>query len=83
MKRLSSLLALALVGVSLGAEQKPSTVPQGKEAVYEGKTVHQWIAQTNDIDRTVRQTAAEALGKMAPEAKSGRPCAGNTAQGPG
>ena len=46
MKSLSFLLAVAFVGVCLGAG--PASTPQAKEPSYEGKTLGEWIALAKD-----------------------------------
>ena len=69
MRRLGLLLAVALVGIGFGAEQKPASSSPGKEAVYEGKTLSQWVALAKDRDELVRRAAAEALGGFGPEAE--------------
>jgi hypothetical protein len=69
MKTFSLLLAVAFVGVCAGAEQKPASTPQAKEPIFEGKTLGVWIALTKDKDEKVRASAAEAIGKIGPEAK--------------
>ena len=66
MKVFSMLLAFALVGICLGAEPKPAPTSQGKEPIYAGKTLGEWIARTKDKDKLVRRAAAVALGNIGP-----------------
>ena len=63
----SLLMVLVLVGVCVGADEKPTV--QGKEPTYEGKTVSEWIALTKDKDPKARATAARALGGIDSEAE--------------
>ena len=64
MRTISVLLTLALVGVCLGAEQKPASTPHGKEPTYEGRTLGEWVAQINDDANQFRLANVKALGKM-------------------
>ena len=73
MKNFSLLLTFVLAGVCLGAGQEPAPTPQAKEPTYQGKTLGEWIAQTKDKRKGVRQTAAWALGKIGPEARAAIP----------
>ena len=68
MKIFAFSLICVLVGVCLAAE-----FPQGKEPIYDGKTLSQWIARTKDKDGDVRLYAAWALGEFGPDAKTAVP----------
>lgn len=71
MKTFSFLFAVAFVGVCLGAETVPTQ--QSKEPNYKGKTLSDWIALTKDKDKNVQCDAAEAIGKIRPEARIAMP----------
>jgi HEAT repeat protein len=61
-----SVALLGLVTASAGADEK-------KEAIYFGKTVHDWAAQLKSKDRTERLDAAGNLGLIGAEANSAIP----------
>ena len=61
MRFLSLPLILVLVGVCFAAEPKPASTPQGKEPLYNGKTLSEWVVLTKDKDEKVRARAAYAL----------------------
>ena len=64
MKTFSLLLAFILAGVFLGAEPEHPAKSQGKEPVYEGKTLGEWVASAKDKDRH----AIAELGVIGPKA---------------
>ena len=59
---LSSFLTLALVGICIGADQKPVSPRQSQS-----------IARTKDKDQLVRQAAGKTQGNIDPEAKAAIP----------
>lgn len=69
MKTFSLMLAFIVVGVCLGAEQKPASTAKDKVPTYEGKTLSEWIALSKDEDEAVRRDVASALKNFRPQAK--------------
>ncbi len=68
MRAFSLLLSAILVGICLGAEQKPVSTGKEKEPVYQGKTLSEWNALAKDEKQNTRSEAAAALGKFGPAA---------------
>jgi hypothetical protein len=75
-----SILLLAFLFVLLFVSLTESSYAQGQpkaekqnEAVYQGKTVSQWIEALKDKDKGTRIAAAFALGKIGPAAKDAVP----------
>ena len=66
MKPFSLLLAFALVGICVGAEQNPAPLSQDQEPSYRGKTVAQWRTLATDKEPKVRIDAVAGLGKIGP-----------------
>ena len=66
MRTFGLLLSFVLLGVCLGAEQKPATTSQAKELTYE--TLGDWPAWAKDEDPALRIEATRALEKIGPPA---------------
>jgi hypothetical protein len=54
------------------AQDQPKDEKQ-KEAVYQGKTVSQWVETLKDKNARTRSAAAGALGRIGPAAKAAVP----------
>jgi HEAT repeat protein len=59
--------------LDLGTIQVEGTGPSTKEPLYNGKPLSAWIKALQDKDPNVRQEAAEALGRMGPDARAAVP----------
>ena len=55
------LLALALVGVCAGAEQKPASMSQAEEPTYRGKSLGEWTIRAKSENPQIRIEAAATL----------------------
>jgi type II secretion system protein G len=67
---MKTLLALAICFAvqQIALSQQKETLPPAPS--YEGKTLDAWIVLTKDKNEGVRASAAEAIGKIGPEAKT-------------
>jgi len=63
----SLLLILAFVGVCFGAERKPGATSQGKEPIYEEKTLSEWVALAKEKNPALRMEAAAHWGTLGPQ----------------
>ncbi|MHB1033611.1 MAG: HEAT repeat domain-containing protein [Pirellulales bacterium] len=73
MRVLNQLLTLAMVGVCLGAGQERPLERREDERVYQGWILVERIIQLTDERPRTRIDAANALGRMGPEAKPAIP----------
>ena len=66
MRAFSLLLLFMLVGGCVRAKEEPASPSQGKEQVYRGKTLDEWVTQARGNDPLLRPRAVVVLGEIGP-----------------